>query len=82
MTTRNHAIPSARAFRALDRIEDALIDVETTMVLFSGMVDHGIEDTDSISAIERHLRSTWRHCEPPSPRLTRIHSGQPRGGAQ
>ena len=55
---RHPPISHSRAFVALDGIESALIDAETTMALFASMVDHGTSIDDAcISAIERHLAS-------------------------
>ena len=55
---RKPAVPHSRAFKAVDGIEDALIDAETTMALFTSMVDVGTSIDDAcISAIERHLSS-------------------------
>ena len=49
-------ISSLVAFEALNDIENALVDAETTMALFSAMVDHDLEsDSTCVIAIERHL---------------------------
>jgi len=46
------------AFKAVNEIENALVDAETTMALFSAMIDNDLEnDSTCVGAIERHLAS-------------------------